>query len=223
MLIGTGISALGGFLGGRSQEKLTKEQLAQQSRQFDATLAENKRQTNLQQGNTEQARIDQLGQTGLEVQQQTPNRVGWRQNQAMLAAIMPELRNASVSSGIPGMNAFIPQISGGLRIPEGGFSPSTLKFFGDNAMLTGETDLDRQGQIASGGRMAIPDYAAVYGPQAGATAGASVSALQEQLKADEEKRRQQRQAIMLGALGTAMSPSMYSAPYGSIERERGNG
>lgn len=198
-LAGTAISALGGWLGGRGQEQANAKQLAESRRQFDARLGQEQLQTQLGQLNAEQSRLDSLGAAGVNIQQQTPNRVNWRQNQAMLAAIMPQLRNVSVSSGIPGMNAFIPQVSGGLRIPEGGFSPETLKFFGDRAMLAGEADLDRQGQIATGGQMAIPNYSAVYG-QLGAPAQQAVGDLQSQVKADEEKRKQQRNAILFGAL-----------------------
>ena len=53
-----------------------------------------------------------------------------RQQQALLAALLPNARNVSVSSNVPGMNQFMPNISGGMRLPEGGLSPETLAFFG---------------------------------------------------------------------------------------------
>jgi hypothetical protein len=81
----------------------------------------------------------QRDQTGLQSTQMDPlAQQKSRQQQALLAAILPEMRNASVTSNIPGMNQFIPNIQGGLRIPEGGFSADTLKFFGEPARASAE-------------------------------------------------------------------------------------
>lgn len=67
-----------------------------------------------------------------------------RQKMAMMAAIAPQLRNVQVSSAVPGMNRFIPQIQGGLRLPEGGFSPETLNFFSPQAMQGAEEQFWKQ-------------------------------------------------------------------------------
>jgi hypothetical protein len=195
-IIGAGISALGSLFSGWQQGKISKEQflagLAEQQREFNA----NQQQEAYQFG--EKNRQENMDQA-LTAANTTPNRVGWRQNQAMAAAIMPGLRNASVSSNIPGMNSFIPQISGGLRIPEGGFGPDVLSKFGDKAMLAGEMDLDRAANVASDGMTATPDYGAVYGP-AGRTGAGQVSALSSQLQSDEKTRAAERNKALQAAL-----------------------
>jgi hypothetical protein len=120
-LISGGTQLLGGLLGGIGQGKTSAE---------DRRAAEEaqKRQLALQRD-----------QTGLQSTQMDPlAQQKSRQQQAILAALMPEMRNASVSSNVPGMNQFIPQISGGLRLPEGGFSPDTLKFFSEPARASAE-------------------------------------------------------------------------------------
>lgn len=177
-----------GLYNAYQQGKISKEELAERARQF-----------NVQQENVEQQLALEQGQRALDAAQANPTRVGWRQNQALAAALLPELRNVSVSSPIPGMNAFIPQISGGLRLPASGFSPDTLKFFGDKAMLAGEQDLDTAAQIASGGQAPLPSYPVVYGEQA-LPAQNAVASAQQRVREDEKARAARRAKALQGAL-----------------------
>jgi hypothetical protein len=99
-----------------------------------------------------------------------------------------------------GFQQYVPQISGGFRIPEGGFSADTLKFFGDNAMLQGEKDLDKAGGIAAGGNYATPSYGSIYGTPQAAGAQSAVESANSNLKSLDaqaaERRRQQQQAAL---------------------------
>jgi hypothetical protein len=199
MLGAAGISAAGSLISAYMQGKISKEQflaqLAEQQRQFNTTTQQDAYQFDEK---NRQANADQA----LASANTTPNRVGWRQNQAMAAAIMPGLRNVSVSSNIPGMSRFIPQISGGLRIPEGGFGPDVLSKFGDKAMLAGEMDLDKAAAVASDGQSVTPDYGAVYG-EPGRTGASQVSALSGQLQTDEKARAAERNRALQSALAPA--------------------
>ncbi len=193
MLVGGGLNFLGGLFGGNAQQNMNEEQIKAALKQAAAQMGMNEAQF------SEMLRQSE-GKAAVEGVQQTPNRVGWRQNQAMAAAILPGLRNTSVSSGIPGMNHFVPQVSGGLRIPEGGFGPDTMKFFGENAMLSGEQDLDRAVGVASNGRAPVPSYGSVYG-QPGTLAEGAMAANSEALRKQAEEREKQRRAAIQQALG----------------------
>lgn len=133
-LIGGGLSLGGGLLQGIGQGKQNEAQIAAQER--------------MQGRNLQLTRDVQ----GLQATQLDP--FAWqkaRQNQAILAAVMPGLRNASVTSNVPGMNRFIPQVQGGLRFPEGGFGPETLQHFSPEARAAAEQEFQgRVGQVAGG-------------------------------------------------------------------------
>jgi hypothetical protein len=184
MQLGGGI--LSGMGQGAAQDKqnaLTREQLAVQQRQFNA-------QHEQQQGNFQTAQ-------GLMASQQNPlAQQEARQRQAMLAAVMPGLRNVQVSSDIPGMNRFIPQVSGGMRLPEGGFGQDTLAFFSPEARAAAE------GQYAKATAPVIspPDLSKVgYGP-----AGVGVNDPAQQIHTDALARNK----AILASLGqTVNSPS----------------
>jgi hypothetical protein len=210
LLLGAGTNFLGGLFSGKGDAEMNEAQIAARLKEVaaatgmdEAKLLELARQFN--------------SKAAVEGAQATPNRVGWRQNQAMQAAIMPGLRNYSVSSGIPGMDRFKPQTSGGLRLPEGGFGPETLKFFGDKAMLDGEYELDKANQVATDGHAPIPSYTSVYGAQ-GLNQEGAIGAIQTQLKADAERREKQRREAIARALGQggggSVSPDGYSADGG---------
>ena len=193
----------GGIAGGIGQGQQSAADRAQQLRTLFAQLGVNLDMF-------EQNRGDQNARLGLETTQATPNRVDWRQRQAMLGEIMPGLRNAEVHSNIPGMDRFIPRVTGGLRIPEGGFSPETLKFFGQSAMHQGEMDLDRAGQLATGGRLATPSYGAIYGNEAGRNGEEYINRIGSELRDEDEARsRARREALMraLGQPGAGVHPS----------------
>lgn len=192
-IIGGGSNLLGGLLGGHGQAEMSKEEREHQIRMLLTQLG-------VDMGQFEATRGDANARAGLSTANTAPERVGWRQNQAIRAAVMPQLRNVSVSSPIPGMNAFIPQVSGGLRIPEGGFSPETLKFFGDNAMLAGESDLDTAAAVASQGNYIPPNYSAIYGGM-GDAATSRVQGIAANLREQDKERATQRNVALTGALG----------------------
>ncbi|HYE77688.1 MAG TPA: hypothetical protein VEI97_06860 [bacterium] len=122
----------GGLLSGMGQQKMSREQIAAQER--------------MQQRQLEAQRAFQ----GLNATQMDPlAQQRSRQQMALMAAILPELRNVQVSSNIPGMNQFIPQISGGLRIPEGGFSPETLAFSSPQARAAAEQNFRAQSDLVN--------------------------------------------------------------------------
>lgn len=115
-----------------------------------------------------------------------------RQQQALLAAIMPGLRNASVSSGMPGMDRFIPQVSGGLRLPEGGFDADTLKMFSPESRANAEGSFYQQNQNT----MRAPNLSNVgYGQAGQGVTGGSQQAFD---RADAES--QAKRAAMMSAL-----------------------
>lgn len=190
-LIGGGSSILGGIIGGAGQAKASE---ADRRHQVEMLMA----QLSAANGQFEQGRQDDQGALGLKTANTAPDRVAWRQNQAIQSAIMPGLRNFSVKAPM-GMEQYVPQMSGGFKIPEGGFDQNTLKFFGDDAMLQGEMDLDRQGSIASNGRYATPSYGSIYGsPQAAAGESAANTASANLRKIDEEAAAKRKQGITSG-------------------------
>jgi hypothetical protein len=200
-LISGGSNLLGSILAGGAQGEMSEAQIRAALQELgldEAKFSEMLRQAQ--------------GKAAVEGIQETPNRVGWRQNQALAAAIMPNVRNVSVSSPIPGMNRFIPQIGGGVRIPEGGFGPDTLKFFGEKAMLAGETDLDKAVSTASEGRLPTPDYSAVYGTP-GTAAAASVESVSSRLRKDAaEREKKRREAIERALRGSGGYTGTWDGP-----------
>jgi hypothetical protein len=182
----------GGLIGGAGQSRMSAEERAHQEKML-------RMQQQQQLGMYEQTRQDGLNKIGLDTANTTPDRVAWRQNMAMRNAIAPQMRNFSV--GAPaGMSAYKPNISGGMRLPDGGLPPEALKFFTENAMLEGEKDLDLAGARASGGNYQVPSYGSIYGtPAASATQSHAVTAADNLRKLDEEAKRKR---AMQGALTT---------------------
>jgi hypothetical protein len=163
-LINTGAGLVGGALSQRNQN-----QQNQQAQQFQAQQNSQQQQAELQklQMQLEQSRMLQEKQMGMQAAQAAPNRQNWRQSQALLSAILPELRNAQVQA--PGsLQRYVPQMSGGFRLPEGGLPQEALQFFSPQARLGAEQDFDRQAAMSSGGRTVAPDYASAgYGAALG--------------------------------------------------------
>jgi hypothetical protein len=211
-MTGLELGLTGASVGGNFLQNYLAQRNANQQREEDRETSERNAEESRRQFNTramldmlnldEAARQSNLDQ-GLQVAQQVPNRVNWRQNQALAAAILPGLRNASVSSNIPGMNSFIPQVQGGFRIPEGGFSPETMKFFEDEAMLQGEVDLDRAGLQATEGLSTPPQYSNIYtsSPSTAPAAQTQLSNVATNLQEEQRKRIEQRNAALQQALG----------------------
>lgn len=189
------------LLGGALSQRNTNQQ-AQQQQQFQGQQADLNRQQE------SQALAQQLAQARMMAERQAamqgattaPSRQNWRQSQALAADVLPGLRNVSVQA--PGnLQRFIPQISGGLRLPEGGLSSQALAFYSPEARLGAEQDLDRAVGQASGGRVATPDYAAAgYGSAIGNPATLNVEDYAAQIR---EQMDEERKAALNEALGIA--------------------
>ncbi len=189
-IVSGGFQLGGGLLAGAGQSKENEK-----NRETSAEQAALNRQLELYIAQLNQGQ--RQNEQGLNVQQMAPSRQDWRQRQAMMADILPGLRNAQVTP--PGdLGRFTPQISGGMRIPEGGFSPQALQFFSPEARASAEADLDRAGALASGGRAPTPDYRAAGYGMAGAGPGQDVTNYAAQIRA-----QQPQPGSMPPALGNA--------------------
>lgn len=190
-LIGGGMQLFGNILGGIGQGKQQEKDRQQRIQELLAQLG-------FQQEQAEMNRADQMARLGMEATMATPDRVNWRQNQAIRGAIMPQLRNFAVQAPA-GLEGFMPTMTGGLRIPERGFSPETLKHFSEQAMLAGEEDLDRSALQATGGRSTPASYGAIYGPR-GAEAESRTKTLQRQLQAEDANTITRRRQALTNSL-----------------------
>ena len=125
MIGSAALQGLGGMFSANSASKSNQAQLLEQQRQFDLT-----RQDQSRRDRASASQMDPL------LQQKS------RGNMAMLAAILPGLRNFQVNAPA-GMQKFVPQMSGGFRIPEGGFGQETLKFFSPESRASSEAEFLR--------------------------------------------------------------------------------
>lgn len=103
----------------------------------------------------QQDKQNAMTQQSLAVQQAqaTPNRQDWRQNQALLAAIMPALGNARVQAPA-GMQQYVPQVSGGFRLPDAGLgTPDVMSFFSPEARQNAEQEIDNAGKYDKKGKL----------------------------------------------------------------------
>src|SRR3990167_1910620 len=173
----TGAAAIGGAtaagsaiaqgLANRAQNRETQEFTAQQNQQrmladlFGAQMAAQQDQNQLDQ---------QRQQTGLQATQLDPlTQQRSRANFAMTRALMGNARNVEVQAP-PGMSGFQPRITGGMRIPEGGFGPDVMNYLSEDAQLAADANF---GQNAAP-FMRPPNYAAVgYGSLAAPSAASS--------------------------------------------------
>lgn len=194
----TGLNFLGGLFSGNSQEKLTKEQLAQQERLANAQM-ENQRRT------TEAALVGSAGQgtlnreqdrgkMGLEATQMDPlAQQRSRQRAAVMAAMLGNARPFSITPGGGGNDNFMPTFSGGFQVPEGGFGPETLAFSTPQARYASDLAFQKQATRVDPSFQAPDLGAAGYGAMAkGASAQlADVAARQqEELKGMENTQLQ---------------------------------
>lgn len=124
-IISGGSKLLGGILGGIGEGK-----------ENDKKAALTREQLQLQRE-----------QQGLQRAQAVPTRQDWRQNQALLAAILPGLSNASVTAP-QGMQQYVPQMSGGFQLPQGGLGAGVMDFFSPEARLGAEREIDMAGMQA---------------------------------------------------------------------------
>lgn len=126
IMIGTAAAgALGSLLNGSAASKAAQDQIAEARRQFDISREDNQRQS--------QINASQLDP--LKAQRS-------RGNMALLSAILPQLRNVSFSAPA-GMQRYVPQMSGGLRLPEGGFPQEALNFYSQGSRVSSEADFLR--------------------------------------------------------------------------------
>lgn len=110
-IAGAGISAY-------ASGKQSDAQRAQQAAQFEAQLAL-----------SQQDRADRMGLARASAAADASPLGDYEQfalRQALLREIMPGLRNFSATPGDPAVAAAMPKLSGGFRIPEGGFSAEAL-------------------------------------------------------------------------------------------------
>ena len=125
MIGSAALQALGGLFNAKSANKQSAAAIAEQQRQFDLTRGD-------------QQQRDKVNASQYDPLKQQKS----RGNMAMMAAILPQLRNFQVN--VPqGMQKMVPQMSGGLRLPEGGFGQDTLKFFSEGSRAGSEAEFLR--------------------------------------------------------------------------------
>jgi len=68
----------------------------------------------------------------------------YAQRQALMAALLPGLRNSNITPGDPAVAAAMGQQTGGFRLPEGGLPPELLKLYSPQATASaiGQHDVD---------------------------------------------------------------------------------
>ena len=95
------------------------------------------------------------GQLGLQSTQMNPlAQQNDRQRAALMQALLGGARNFQVTP--PGAGSYMPQLSGGLQIPEGGFSAETLAFSSPEARMAGEQEFRNRVTNATGKASAVP-------------------------------------------------------------------
>lgn len=213
-LIGTGTSLLGGYLSQRNQNQQNTQ--AQQA-QAGLSAQNNASDTQRLSMQLEQARILAQNQMGVQGQLASPTRQDWRQKQATLADVLPQMRNVSIQP--PGdLARYMPQMSGGLRLPEGGLSQSALSFFSPQSRLSAESDLDKQLALSTGGNYNAPDYAnSGYGNGAQAVSQ-NINDYASQIKAQLAQQQQAALQQALGQSGAGSPRTANSFPLGAVRR-----
>ncbi len=203
------LQSAGGLAGGIAQGRQAQQQqqlayggqlggLADMSRQFrmDEQSAKQFLQSLLQQqGNQDiqrqlALREEQMGRerTGLEAA--GPNPLAWqalRQRMALSRAILPELRNVKIQAPTD-YARFVPQVSGGFRIPEGGFGPNVMQQFSPETLAAAEGDYWRAAAPFTG----PPNLSDFYG----ATGGVEPTQEAQQARTDFLGRQQSETASM---------------------------
>ena len=229
-LIGAGGALIEGRANRNQQAQESAASLAQrekerqdQMRQFLLSLYQRSGEYDRQLGQSryeyDQSNRLSRDRTGVEATQLDPyTQQRSRQSQAIMAAMLPGMRNASVSSNIPGMNQFIPQVSGGVRIPEGGFGQDVLSFFSPESRANAEGEYWRNAAPFA----EPPNLSNVGYGQAGAspTAGAQQArndflARDERSKADlgaQDADARKRQEALMSALMSQANSSTASTP-----------
>jgi hypothetical protein len=128
-LLSGAAKGLGSYLTGNAQAATSKQGVAQQNIQGQTDAYANATQFNAN---------DALARQKYGATLTDPTKIqNWRQQQAVLGALMPQFRNVSIAAP-SGMESYKPTISGGARLPEGGFSAADLAAFTPNARLEAE-------------------------------------------------------------------------------------
>lgn len=175
--------------------------------QFQARMAQSDRQQLIQEIMMQVRQNEQMrqrqGELGVNYAQMVPQRQTWRQQQSIWSDVLPQLRNAQVTP--PGdMGRFMPQVSGGLRLPEGGLSQATLGLFSPEARAQAERDLDTNAMVASQGAYRAPNYAAYY-PNAGVGgAQSAMNAYGDAIAAQQQQRWGKERTLLDSLLEKAM-------------------
>jgi hypothetical protein len=209
-MLGAGTSIAGGIMSQRNQNN-------QNQQQSDAAMQRLELQLQMEREQREREQMQRQKELALQTATQAPARQDWRQQQALMAAVLPGLRNYQVTP--PGdLARFTPQMSGGMRIPEGGFDAQTLAFFSPQARAGAEADLDRAGALASGGNYTTPDYGrAGYGDAAGS--------LQQDNQSYADRLRQQalQQTAQLGSASPTTAARQTQSNVGANRQQQGPG
>lgn len=214
-LIGTGTNLLGGYLSQRNQNSQNT-----QSQQAQAALSAQNNASDTQRlaMQLEQARILAQNQMGVQGAMSAPSRQDWRQKQAVLADVLPQLRNASIQP--PGdLARYTPQMSGGLRLPEGGLSASALNFFSPQSRLSAESDLDKQLAQSTGGNYTAPNYSGAGYGAAGQGASQGITDYASQIRAQLSQQQQSALQQALGQAGAGSPRTANSFPLGAVNRQ----
>lgn len=144
----------------------------------------------------------------------------WRQKQATVAAIMPGLRNASVKAPA-GMEAYMPSVSGGFSIPEGGFGSDTLAFYSPESRAAAEGTF----WSAASPYVDAPDLTQVGYGSAGASATAQAQAARQKALAQQQQSAAARAALAggSGSSGSGTGSALAGAAAGALTNAAMNG
>lgn len=212
---GTAANVLGNLLGSNTQKKLTEKQLAEQKRQFDVSREDRQRETGASAiadaataGINRQ--VDQA-KTGLQATQMDPlAQQRARQRNAVMSALIGGARNYSVKPP-DDIASSMPEISGGIRLPEGGFGPDVMNFFSPSARAGAEGQFwGAAGRAAPG--TATPNLNAVGYGTAGDAPTRTAQAMGPAAEAQYTELERKRLEDILAALGLTVQGTPMSTP-----------
>jgi hypothetical protein len=181
----TAVAAVGAGLSAYGQNKQDAANRAQNANQFAATMAQRELENNQGQQlarSTAAAGADPLGASQ-----------GFAQKQAIFGELMKNARNFQATPGDPAVAGAMGSLSGGMRLPEGGFDPQLVQsLFGPEATMASIAHRQKQvGQINPGGPSF--DMGSIYGDAAQPLMNDITSANKlalEQQQADAAKQRE---------------------------------
>lgn len=221
MLAGSGLNFLGNLFGGNSQKKLTEQQLAEQKRQFDLSRQDQRQRDAASAiGDARTAELDRQqsqANAGLQSTQLDPlAQQRSRQRAAVMAALVGGARNYDVKPPSD-IASSMPEISGGIRLPEGGFGPDVMSFFSPSARAGAEADFaSARARVAP--TSGVTDLSQVGYGAAGAAGTANAQAVGSQQEALMKDLENRRLADILAALGLGEDgrPQTFNARPGEV-------